>query len=153
MAATEDLYSLMVPLNGEWLVVPRSTVAEVIRYALRTVDEGPEDWLIGTAAWNNLEIPVVSYENLIGGSAPDRGGRSRIVVVRPVSGSSTGPYGVLAEGFPQMVRVSPEVMETDVSYRAPENGSVICRVQMLHEQALIPDLDTIEQRLADLAAV
>ena len=29
----EDLYSLLVPLNGNRLIVPRACVAEVVRYS------------------------------------------------------------------------------------------------------------------------
>jgi hypothetical protein len=51
-----------------------------------------------------------------------------------------------------MLRVSREVMELDRSYEAPEGSAIICRVQMLQEQALIPDLELIEQSLSQIAA-
>jgi chemosensory pili system protein ChpC len=150
-AVSEDIYSLLVPLGGDWLVVPRSTVAEVIRYSIAEPDDGDEEWLVGSVMWNSLRIPVVSFEHLNGMSSPERGGRTRIVVIRPVSGSSTGPYGVLAEGFPQMVRVNREVLEVDRNFNPPADSVIICRVQMLQEQAFIPDLDTIEHKLANCA--
>jgi hypothetical protein len=46
-----------------------------------------------------------------------------------------------------MVRVSSEALETDSSYKAQEDIPIICRVQLLHERALIPDLEAIEQQL------
>jgi chemosensory pili system protein ChpC len=151
-AASEDIYSLLIPLQKERLVVPRSCVAEVVRYSVPTGGD-TDRWLCGTVVWNNLDIPIVSLERLCGMSPPTPGGRTRIVVFHPLSRNDGSPYGVLAEGFPQMVRVSREVLEVDQGYQVPPDSPIICRVRMLHEQALIPDLEMIEQHLRTALAV
>jgi len=151
MAASDEIYSLLIPLDQERLVVPRSSVAEVIRYA-EPQDGNEDSWMRGFVSWSSVRIPVVSLERMCGMTPPVPAGRTRIVVVHPVSGSETSPYGILAEGFPQMVRVSREVLETDPAYKPPADAPLICKVSMLHEQALIPDLELVEQRLADLLA-
>jgi chemotaxis signal transduction protein len=121
-------------------------VAEVIRYS--TPSDGDEDrWLRGFVSWNSVNIPVVSIEQLCNMKPPVPGSRTRIIVIHPVSGGDLSPYGILAEGFPQMVRVSRESLKMDSSYKAPEDAPLICRVQLLHERALIPDLEAIEQQL------
>lgn len=152
MPGSEDIYSLLIPLEKERLLVPRSTVAEVIRYEPPAETDDEDSWYRGKVAWNNIDIPVVSIERLSGMAAPMPVGNTRIVVLEPVSGGEMKPYGLLAEGFPQMVRVSREVMELDQSYKAPESSAIICRVQLLQEQALIPDLELIEQSLLQKAA-
>lgn len=152
MPVSEDIYCLLIPLEKERLVVPRSTVAEVIRYAAPVGADDEDSWYRGKVTWNNVDIPVVSIERLSGMAAPMPVGKTRIVVFEPVSSKAAMPYGVLAEGFPQMLRVSREVMELDRSYEAPEGSAIICRVQMLQEQALIPDLELIEQSLSQIAA-
>lgn len=149
MAVSEDIYCLLIPLENERLVVPRSSVAEVIRYADPLGEGQGDSWFRGKVSWNNQEIPLVSIERMAGMSPPEPAGKTRIVVFQPVTGG-TGPYGLLAEGFPQMLRLNREVMENDESYNPPADSAVICRVQMLQEQALIPDLEQIEQSLAEL---
>jgi chemosensory pili system protein ChpC len=151
-SASEDIYSLLIPLEKERLVVPRSCVAEVVRYAVPTGGDA-DRWLCGTVVWNNLDIPIVSLERLCGMPPPAPGGRTRIVVFHPLSRNDGSPYGLLAEGFPQMVRVSREVLEVDQGYQVPPDSPIICRVRMLHEQALIPDLEMIEQHLRTALAV
>jgi len=150
--ASEDIYSLLIPLENERLVVPRSCVAEVIRYSEPSVNDA-DSWLCGSVTWNNLDIPVVSFERMCDMSPPTPAGRTRIVVFHPVSGRDDIPYGLLAEGFPQMVRVSSEVLKVDQGYKPPPDSPIICRVHLLHEQALIPDLELIEQRLSAALAV
>ena len=150
-AASDEIYSLLIPLDRDRLVVPRSSVAEVIRYS-EPRDGSIESWMRGYVTWNSLNIPVVSIEQLCGMDVPAPAGRTRIVVIHPVSGGDMQPYGLLAEGFPQMVRVSREVLEVEQAYNPPADSPIICKVRMLHEQALIPDLEAIEQQLAaDLA--
>ena len=152
MAVSEDIYSLLIPLEKDRLVVPRATIAEVIRYAPPADADKGEDWFLGSIVWNNLNIPVVSFETFCGAPVSPAAGRTRIVVFRPVTDADAQPYGIVAQGFPQMVRVSREVLETDNSFRVPEGAPIISRVQILQEQALIPDLDLIEESLTAMLA-
>ncbi|MGI9291499.1 MAG: chemotaxis protein CheW [Gammaproteobacteria bacterium] len=146
MASGEDIYSLLIPLESDRLVVPRSCVAEVVRYAEPSDQPEDDGWFRGTVKWNNHQIPVISIERMAGMPPPEPAGKTRIVVFQPVSAGLT-PYGLLAEGFPQMLRVSREVIELDQAYNPDAGTAIICRVQLLQEQALIPDLEQIEQQL------
>ena len=97
-------------------------------------------------------MPVVACEVLLGMQPPAPGGRTRVVIFNPLSGAGECPsYGLLAQGFPQMVRVNSEVVQLDPEYRAAEDAPVICRINMLSEQALIPDLEMLEARIAAAA--
>jgi hypothetical protein len=52
-----------------------------------------------------------------------------------------------------MVKVNREVVVLDNAYKPPASAPILCRISMLKEQALIPDLEAIEQRIAaELAA-
>ena len=64
----------------------------------------------------------------------------------------SGYYGVLTQGFPQLVRVNRDVLAIDEETPLPSDHPMLCRVRMIHEYPLIPDLEQIEGRLADLAA-
>ena len=65
-AAHDELYSLLVPLNQERLIVPRACVAEVVRYAPLHADEPVPHWFRGHVAWNGRRVPVISFEELAG---------------------------------------------------------------------------------------
>jgi len=150
----EELYSLLIPLREERLIIPRSCVAEVVRYT-PTQQARDDEWLRDTIVWRDHEVPVIAFEALLGLDLPSVGGRTRVVIFNPISGTAKcPPYGVLAQGFPQMVRVNSEVVQLDQSYKAADEAPVICRITMLSEQALIPDLELLEPRIAEaLAAV
>ena len=150
MSATEEeLYSLLVPLSEDRLIVPRACVAEVVRFSKAEQQEGAHDWMLGTINWNGRELPVVSFEGALGKEVPVATGRTRVVVFYASTGQlKTGYFGVLTQGFPQLVRVNRDVLKLEAKDGWPEDAPVLCRVRMINEFPMIPDLEKLEGMLA-----
>lgn len=141
----EELYSLLVPLHQNRLIVPRSCVAEVIRYAAPDAIEQAPSWFRGFVNWADRQIPVICFEDLAGLESAPSGGRTRITILHCIAGVLEAKYfGLLTEGFPQLVLVNRDVMEPAEREAWPENGPVICQIRMINEYPLIPDLERIE---------
>lgn len=148
-AAADELYSLLVPLSGERLLVPRACVAEVVRYTKPEQEAGAHNWMLGTVGWNGRELPVVSLEGTLGKDVPAPTGRTRIVIFVASTGQlKTGYFGALTQGFPQLVRVNRDVLQLDSTEGWPKDAPVLCRVKMINEFPLIPDLERLEAMLA-----
>ncbi len=146
----DELYSLLVPLADERLIVPRACVAEVIRYAEPGSEPGSPNWMLGMIDWTGRQLPVVSFEAMLGKDLPAPSGRSRIVVFHAGNDQlKTAYFGVLTQGFPQLVRVNRDVLKLDSTEGWPEAAPVFCRVKMINEFPLIPDLDRLEAMLVD----
>jgi len=144
-AEAEELYSLLVPLSEDRLILPRACVAEVVRYTQPQQQPGSEDWMLGTINWNGRELPVVAFEGTIGKDIPAPTGRTRVVVFYSSTGKiKAGYFGVLTQGFPQLVRVNREVLNLDSTDGWPEGAPVLCRVKMINEYPLVPDLEALE---------
>jgi len=154
----KELYSLLIPLRNERLLVPRMCVAEVIAFAEteRREDDDAPDWLLGSIEWNGRRLPVVSFDDATddtGVHGSRKGSRSRVVVFHAIGNQlKNGYYGVLTQGFPQLVRVNSDVISLDTDEPLPVDKPVLCRVRMIHEFPLVPDLDTLEARLGELEA-
>jgi len=56
---------------------------------------------------------------------------------------------VLTQGFPQLVRLSPDVVHADDSRSFVERSPVICQVRMVNEYPLVPDFERLEQHIAE----
>ncbi len=148
-AESEELYSLLVPLSEDRLIVPRACVAEVVRFSQAEQTEGAHDWMLGTINWNGRPLPVVSFEGAFGKEIPLITGRTRVVVFYASTGQlKTGFFGVLTQGFPQLVRVNRDVLKLEAKDGWPEDAPVLCRVRMINEFPLIPDLEKLEAMLA-----
>ena len=76
----EELYSLLVPLADDRLIVPRACVAEVVRFSKPEPTLSAESWIVGSVDWNGRALPVVSYEGTLGNEIPEPTGRTRVVV-------------------------------------------------------------------------
>ena len=146
---SEELYSLLVPLAEDRLIVPRACVAEVVRFTAPEQEAGAHKWMLGTVNWNGRTLPVVSFEGLLDKNMPAPTGRTRIVVFYANTGQlKTGYFGVLTQGFPQLVRVNEDVLQLHTIEGWPAEAPVLCRVKMINEFPLIPDLEKLEAMLA-----
>jgi len=149
----EELYSLLVPLHQGRLIVPRACIAEVIRFSPpQERAEGPA-WFRGFVRWNDLQVPVIRLEELCGLESVAPGGRTRLAIFNCLSDTlDVGVFGVLTEGFPQLVRVNRDVMEIHDEHAWPEDGPIICQIRMINEYPLIPDLEKLEVLINDCIA-
>ena len=144
-----ELYSLLIPLAEDRLIVPRACVAEVVRFTSPEQEAGAYDWMLGNVNWNGRSLPVVSFEGALGKDVPAITGRTRIVVFYASSGKlKTGYFGVLTQGFPQLVRVNKDVLQLHTTEGWPQEAPVLCRVKMINEFPLIPNLEKLEAMLA-----
>jgi len=55
----------------------------------------------------------------------------------------------VSQGFPQLVRVSSDVVRPDNSRAFPDRAPVICRVRMVNETPLVPDIERLEDMIAE----
>lgn len=149
-----ELYSLLVPLQGERLLVPRACVAEVIAFAApepTETDQPPPSWFLGYITWNGRRLPVASFEAMSGDEAKRRPGRTRIVVFNTLGDVLEGGYyGIITQGFPQLVRVNADVLTAETDKGWANGQPVICRARMINEFPLIPDMERLEAMIAEV---
>jgi len=145
----DEFYGMLVPLADERLILPRSCVAEVIAWASPQPMPGAPAWYVGTTPWNGRVLPVISFEGLMGRVLPQPSGRTRIVVVNCLGDLlPAGNFGVLTQGFPQLVRLNPDVVRPDPTRSFPDRSPVLCAVRMVNEAPLVPDLEHLEFLIA-----
>ena len=148
-AGDKELYSLLVPLVDERLLIPRAGVAEVIRYESPKDQTEGKGWLLGTIMWNSRDLPVIAFEGTMGRDLPIPIGRTRIVILYSTTGKiREGFFGILTQGFPQLVRVNEEVLKLDSTDGWANNAPVLCRVKMINEYPLIPNFEMLEHMIA-----
>ena len=64
-------------------------------------------------------------------------------------GVEAGFFGIVSQGFPQLVRVSSDVVRPDTSRVFAERAPIICQVRMVNETPLVPDIERLEDMIAD----
>ena len=149
-----ELYALLIPLADERLLVPRACVAEVAALPTLQPMPGAPAWYLGIMTWSGRSIPVVSFEGACGQPLPGGGGRSRVVIFSCLGRKlPIGYFGIVTQGFPQLLRISPNVITADQTRIFGERSPVLCQVKMVNELPLIPDLERLEDMIADETTV
>ncbi|HJS88928.1 MAG TPA: chemotaxis protein CheW [Steroidobacteraceae bacterium] len=146
----QEIYSLLVPLAEGRLIVPRACVAEVVGFQVPSEMTGAPPWYIGTVLWSGKQVPLASFEGACGQAIPAPSGRTRVVVFHCLGTRlDAGNFAIVSQGFPQLVRVSSDVVRPDNSRVFPERAPVICQVRMVNETPLVPDLERLEEMIAE----
>jgi len=148
-ATTQLLRTLLIPLENSQVLLPSTTVTEVL--PLREPEAAGElEWLLGTIAWRGKRIPVVSLDMLIDGIPSGDGSRARLAVLNAVGDDSAlEHYAVITQSIPRLVTLQPNMIEADEVAMLPDG--VLARARVARQRVYIPDLDRIEQHLRDAA--
>jgi chemosensory pili system protein ChpC len=151
-SAAREVRGVLLPLQSGQLLLPHMTLSEVIGYRAPEVHpERAPDWLLGVIEWRRSPVPLVSYEMLAGG-VPDVeiGHRARIAICRTLNDHSDRPYtGILLRAIPRLIRVTEELI-APIERPDQERVMVARQVWVGGQEAWIPDLDALEQALAEV---
>jgi chemosensory pili system protein ChpC len=149
-----EVYCVLVPLADGRLILPRSCVAEVVGHTPPAEMPGAPPWYLGTFAWSGAQVPLVSFEGICGQPIPPVTGRTRLVIVHCLGDElEGGVFGLVAQGFPQVVRVTSDVVRPDNSRPIPDRWPVLTQLRMMNEAPLVPDLERLEQMIAEETSV
>ncbi|MFT6690914.1 MAG: chemosensory pili system protein ChpC [Colwellia sp.] len=138
--------SLLIPLNDKQLLLPNVTVAEIIPYRAPTViSDHSSNGLLGQLEWRNINIPVLSYEAFSGSEVPSIEG-ARLAVINGTGKNANLPfYAILIQGIPKLTHVKEDdIVKVEAMHSGPYDQMA---VSLFDEQAMIPDLEMIEDEL------
>ncbi len=138
-----EIRCLLIPTDGESLLLPITTMAEVIDITqLQAMDDTPP-WLLGQVEWENRQVPVFSFSALINGrDVGELSSRSKIMILKSLSDSARVPYlGLLLVGLPRSVDIKEETLVATGDEK--KSLGVFSRVTVDEQDAIIPDLDRL----------
>lgn len=144
----QEVASLLIPLQGQTILLPNVTVAEIVPVSsIQPVQDAP-DWYLGNCIWRELTVPVLSIEVLNGDAAPSMHSRARFAVLNTTGINENLPFiAVLTQGLPRLARVSEEEIREreDAENRAVD----LMHVSWAGETTVIPNVPAIEQIFLD----
>jgi len=151
MKQTEEISSVvrtqLLPLTGMNLVLPNTSIAEVISFqAIEPIKNSP-DWLLGMASWRGVHIPVISFEKANSVTTDEDSKITRIAVLNSSGSSKDLPfYGIVTQGIPKLLGVQKADINT---VKKPDVDLPIAQQQtMINDiSAVIPDQKQIESML------
>ncbi|AOE50866.1 chemotaxis protein CheW [Kangiella sediminilitoris] len=147
----KDVYSFLIPMLEDSLILPNTIVAEIVPFMNVALDEGAEEsneWKVGSVMWRNMNIPVVSMERIQGHQDLGDVRRSRIAIVYTLNGNEEIPFvAFMVRGIPRLVPVDDDNSEFVSEDQKPLKDGVKAWLSVEGHQAVVPDLDYIESNL------
>ena len=138
-----EIHCMLIPTNPETLLLPTSTMAEVIDYSTPEPMAEAPPWLLGQLEWESRQVPIFSFSALINGTdVGEVPSKSKIMILKSLSDSARVPYlGLLLGDLPQPVIIKEDkLVETGDEKKAL---GVYSRITVDESEAIIPDLDRL----------
>jgi chemosensory pili system protein ChpC len=140
----QEVASLLIPLQGQTILLPNVTVAEIIPAASVQAIENSPNWYLGNFQWRELTVPLLSLEALNGDTVSSMNSRARFAVLNTTGLHSDLPFiAIITQGLPRLARVSED--EIRVREDSENRRYDLMHVSWAGEYTLIPDITAIEQ--------
>ena len=153
METPREIRGVLIPITHGRVLLPNATVAEVITLAnLEKIPNAPE-WILGRLSWRGWRLPLFSFAILSGMTLEEGSTGARVAVLKALGGHAKMPFiALLTQGFPRLTTISSELLiPTGDEQRLP--AGVRAQVLVRDDQAAIPDLNQIEDLIAQALAV
>jgi chemosensory pili system protein ChpC len=140
----QEIYSLIVPMLGNPLLVPNVSVAELVPMGrVDTPEEAHPEWFIGAFDWRGERVPLISFEQVTGNPVNSITNQSRVAIFNTLNDNNNMPFiGMVVQGIPRLSHINSEeleAIENDEKHQA-------VKAQVSYNNMLldIPDLDYLE---------
>ena len=105
----QEVASLLIPLQGQSILLPNVTVAEIISSSPIQAIENAPNWYFGNFQWRELTVPLLSLEALNGEATPSIHSRARFAVLNTTGLHNDLPFiAILTQGLPRLARVNED---------------------------------------------
>ena len=144
---------VLIQVTDARLLLPNATIAEVLSYADPEPISDAPDWLLGRIRWRGWQLPLVSFSRFTGIAEEEGGLGSKVIVLKALGGDQKHPFfALLTQGFPRLVTVTEAALGSEADNAEVPEG-VLARVRLNEDDALLPDLVALEERIGEALAI
>ncbi len=144
---------VLIQVADARLLLPNATIAEVLSFASPDAVENAPAWLLGRIRWRGWQLPLVSFSRFTGLADEEGGLGSKVIVLKALGGDPKRPFfALLTQGFPRLVTVTEAALQRQDEEAEALPDGVLSRVRLNEDEALVPDLVSLEQHLGEALA-
>ena len=144
---------VLIQVADARLLLPNATIAEVLSFAEPEPVADAPDWLLGRIRWRGWQLPLIAFSRFAGIAEEHGGLGSKVIVLKALGGDPRHPFfAVLTQGFPRLVTVTEAVLSSEAGDAEVPEG-VLARVRLNEDEALVPDLAALEERIGEALGI
>ncbi len=142
--STKDITAFVLPLDPDKLLLPNSSIAEVVSVATMIPVAKKPTWFLGKLGWHGRTVPIVSF-----GRLNDNVDRLRqfkhAAIIRGGNHPEELPvFAVALNEPPKMYRLTKADL---ISVEAPVGVASLAIVEVAGQQVTIPNVEFIEEKI------
>ncbi|AFJ02910.1 CheW-like protein [Methylophaga frappieri] len=148
MTAQTYVHCMLIPLSEHFLLLPNTTVAEVIPLPKQLAKQSSRDLLLGNYYWRETMLPVIDLHHFTSISTRTETDRpiTKLCILNSIHAHpSRRFFGLPCCGAPQLITLNADALQLEAQ-DTPQPW-LHCQVRIGNKLALIPNMDTIEQHL------
>ncbi|MDH5784465.1 MAG: chemotaxis protein CheW [Chromatiales bacterium] len=140
----------VLELAGTRLLLPNTLIAEVTECVdVKGAGNSP-GWLNGIISWRGRNVPLIVFEEILGGESPGRHDQTRMVVMNTLNNNPRIPFIAMEiQALPRLILLKHEMLEYDENNKI-DAPVVYATLHLDGESMIVPNVDKIENMLESL---
>lgn len=143
---------MLLPLNGNDVLLPKSIVREVVyKPSINLFEE--DDWLIGDIEWEDYVIPVISFERLCNQTRVVKSNHIRAVICHVIDHAETFPlYAIELQSMPRPLILDSRALYSHDGMMSKHSEMISYFVKIGSKELAIPNFQKLEEILITRAS-
>jgi chemosensory pili system protein ChpC len=138
------VHCMLIPLSQHYLLLPNSSISEVIPKTGVRNDGGRQSWL-GFMDWQQQHIPVVYLEQLLNEETAEDSSNKLCIINGINTEADVASYAIPCSGSPQLITLNQAALR--LTHDDNSSPYLHCQIKISNKVALIPNLDALEQAI------
>jgi len=141
---------MLVPLQQYYLLLPNSTIAEVLPMPRAlSINNEQSDHHLGHCEWRDQKISVIDLEKLLGKKIEEENDAHKLCILNGINtDAGINFYALPCNGVPQLITLDQSALEIITDESSSEYLQY--QIKIGTKIALIPNLDKIEETISQL---
>lgn len=141
--------SMLIPLKQHYLLLPNTTIAEVIPMPRYSDAATKPDFWVGDYNWHEQNLAIIDLESMVESTLNGAENASKLCILYSINDDNAiNAYAIPCHGAPQLIHLNESALK--LIEQSNESPYLHCRTQIANKIAFIPNLDTLEQAICQV---
>jgi chemosensory pili system protein ChpC len=136
---------MLLPLQQHYLLLPNTTIAEVIPMPRISLAEDKPSYYLGQYQWKLHQLAILDLENLVENAEGHNDEANKLCIIHSINpDNKLQAYALPCHGAPQLIHLNETALKL-VDDDAKPSEFLHCRTHIGNKIAYIPNLDKLEE--------
>lgn len=141
--ASPFIHCMLIPLQQHYLLLPNSTIAEVIPRTGVDYDTPAPEHVLGYINWREHKIPIIHLENTILSGTDEQLSGNKLCIINGINPDAKLEfYAIPCTGSPQLITLNQSALY--LTHDDNNSPYLHCQIKIGNKVAFIPNLDHLE---------